>query len=84
VPALSESTDGDGWEGEVGFITDVVRREGGKLADVDAYVCGPPPMVEAAIDLLADLGVPEKRIYYDKFTTTGETDSAPAIGRASS
>ena len=30
-----------------------------------------------------DLGVPEKRIYYDKFTTTGEPDSAPAIGRAS-
>ena len=25
----------------------------------------------------------EKHIYYDKFTTTGEADSAPAIGRAS-
>ena len=75
VPALSESTDGDGWEGEVGFITDVVRRQEGELADVDAYVCGPPPMVEAAIALLTDLGAPEKRIYYDKFTTTGETDS---------
>jgi propane monooxygenase reductase component len=83
VPALSESTDGDGWEGEVGFITDVVRRQMGGLADVDAYVCGPPPMVEAAIELLSELGVPEKRIYYDKFTTTGEPDSAPAIGRAS-
>ena len=37
-------------------------------------MCGPPPMVEAAIALLDDLGVPEKHIYYDKFTTTGETD----------
>ena len=36
-----------------------------------AYVCGPPPMVEAALPLLATLGVEEKRIYYDKFTTTG-------------
>jgi len=83
VPALSESTDGDGWEGEVGFITDVVRRQVDEFADVDAYVCGPPPMVEAAIEVLTDLGTPEKRIYYDKFTTTGEPDSAPAIGRAS-
>ena len=36
-----------------------------------AYVCGPPPMVEAALPLLETLGVEEKRIYYDKFTTTG-------------
>jgi propane monooxygenase reductase subunit len=28
-------------------------------------------MVEAALPLLAALGVEEKRIYYDKFTTTG-------------
>jgi propane monooxygenase reductase subunit len=29
-------------------------------------------MVEAAIPLLERLGVPEKRIFYDKFTTTGD------------
>jgi hypothetical protein len=28
-------------------------------------------MVEAAVPLLATLGVEEKRIYFDKFTTTG-------------
>ena len=28
-------------------------------------------MVEAAIALLTALGAPSKRIYYDKFTTTG-------------
>jgi propane monooxygenase reductase subunit len=31
-------------------------------------------MVEAAIPLLERLGVPEKRIYYDKFTFTGDPD----------
>jgi propane monooxygenase reductase subunit len=31
-------------------------------------------MVEAAMPLLAQLGVPEKHIYYDKFTTTGGED----------
>jgi propane monooxygenase reductase component len=89
VPALSESTDGDGWDGEVGFITDVVRKHESDLAEADAYVCGPPPMVEAAMAVLGQLGVPEKRVYYDKFTTTGDPESdpastAPVTGRASS
>ncbi len=74
VPALSEPGPGDGdWDGENGLITDVVKRlSGGGLAGAHAYVCGPPPMVEAAIPLLETLGVPDKRVYYDKFTTTGE------------
>jgi len=77
VPALSEATTDDAWDGEVGFITDVVRRHETNLADVDAYVCGPPPMVEAAMAVLTQLGAPEKRIYYDKFTTTGDPESDP-------
>jgi propane monooxygenase reductase subunit len=74
VPALSEPEEADGWEGEVGLITDVVARHETSLKGTHAYVCGPPPMVEAALPLLARLGVEEKRIYYDKFTTTGDPD----------
>jgi propane monooxygenase reductase component len=71
VPALSE--DSNGWKGESGLITDVVDRlEVEDIAEVDAYVCGPPPMVEAAIALLERRGVPEAHIYFDKFTTTAE------------
>jgi propane monooxygenase reductase subunit len=72
VPALSEPAEGDGWAGETGLITDVVKRHESDLKNVHAYVCGPPPMVEAALPLLGLLGVPDKRIYYDKFTTTGD------------
>jgi propane monooxygenase reductase subunit len=75
VPALSEPADGDDWDGEVGLITDVLRRRETDLAGADAYVCGPPPMVEAALELLPALGVGDKRIFYDKFTTTGDADS---------
>jgi propane monooxygenase reductase subunit len=74
VPALSEPEDGDGWDGEVGLITDVVKRHEADLRRAHAYLCGPPPMVEAAMPLLAGLGVPGKHIYYDKFTTTGGED----------
>ena len=70
VPALSE--DSNGWTGETGLITDVVDRLEGDVSEVDAYVCGPPPMVEAAIALLEARGVPEAHIYFDKFTTTAD------------
>ncbi|HEY4005758.1 MAG TPA: 2Fe-2S iron-sulfur cluster binding domain-containing protein [Pseudonocardia sp.] len=72
VPALSEPAEGDGWDGETGMVTDVVERMSERLSGQDAYVCGPPPMVEAAIGTLGALGVDEARIYFDKFTTTGE------------
>jgi propane monooxygenase reductase subunit len=70
VPALSEHS--NGWAGEAGLITDVVERLEGDISEVDAYVCGPPPMVEAAIALLEAKGVPEAHIYFDKFTTTAD------------
>ena len=72
VPALSEP-DGDDWDGEVGLITDVVKKHENDLDGADSYVCGPPPMVEAAMDVLTTLGANEKHIYYDKFTTTGSS-----------
>src|SRR5713101_4613969 len=72
VPALSEPADSGGWDGETGLITDVVKRLAGGLKGAHAYVCGPPPMVEAAMPLLSTLGVEDKRIYYDKFTTTAD------------
>ncbi len=72
VAALSDVGEDEEWDGERGLITDVVARCEDKLAEVDAYLCGPPPMVDAAIGLLVQKGVPEDRVYYDKFTTTAE------------
>jgi propane monooxygenase reductase component len=79
VPALSEPDPVDGeWDGEVGLITDVVKRHESDLAATDSYVCGPPPMVEAAQALLMAKGVPESRIYFDKFTTTESEETTRA------
>jgi propane monooxygenase reductase subunit len=70
VPALSEAGEDGDWDGESGLITDVVDRREDDLADVDAYLCGPPPMVDAAIALLERRGCPEAHIYFDRFTTS--------------
>jgi propane monooxygenase reductase subunit len=70
VPALSHCGDDEDWSGERGLITDVVTRLHQEIGEVDAYLCGPPPMVDAAIAMLDQGGVPEARVYFDKFTTT--------------
>jgi propane monooxygenase reductase component len=72
VPALSHAE----WDGETGLITDVVDRLETDLAAVDAYLCGPPPMVDAATELLAARGLHETQIYFDKFTTTADAEES--------
>jgi propane monooxygenase reductase component len=76
VPALSEPEEDGGWEGETGLITDVVGRLEGDLEGTEAYLAGPPPMVDAAIPVLHMKGVDEEHIYFDKFTTTGEAEGS--------
>jgi propane monooxygenase reductase subunit len=76
VPALSEAGAESGWDGETGLITDVVDRCEADLAQVDAYLCGPPPMVDAAIALLTARGVPEDHIHFDRFTTTADAEES--------
>jgi propane monooxygenase reductase subunit len=81
VFALSEAVAGAPWSGEVGLITDVVDRLEPDLTEHEAYICGPPPMVDAAIALLERRGIPTERIYFDKFTTTASPEAALAQRR---
>lgn len=76
VPALSDDEPGVGWAGEVGFVTDVLARSQTDLNNADVYLCGPPPMVDAAMELLAAQGVEDEHIYIDKFTTSAETEGS--------
>jgi len=68
VPALSRPAEGDAWDGERGLITEVVARH---LADTtverEAYLCGSAGMIGASLKVLQAKGIPESRIYYDKF-----------------
>jgi len=56
----------------------------GELASPDVYMCGPPPMVEAAEAMLIDKhGLDEQRIFVDKFTTSASAvDVTGAPGAA--
>jgi propane monooxygenase reductase subunit len=67
VPVLSHDW-GPSWSGETGMVTDAVARWRQHLAH-DAYLCGPPPMIDAAVPLLIERGVRPRNIYFDAFTS---------------
>ncbi|MGQ4511468.1 2Fe-2S iron-sulfur cluster-binding protein [Streptomyces sp. DW26H14] len=71
VPALSEEPAAGPYEH--GLITDVVERHEGDLAGFDAYLCGPPGMCDAAMAVLTAKGMPEERVFQDRFTTSTDT-----------
>lgn len=78
VPALSAPEPEDAWEGEVGLITDVIDRLEGDLSDREGYLCGPPPMIDAAVAVLGAHGLPEAKVFYDKFTITASEEEQHA------
>ncbi len=67
IPALSQPSDGDAWEGEAGLITEVLERHLKEGSPVEAYLCGSPGMIDAAIGVLHSKGLSEERIFFDKF-----------------
>ncbi len=69
---LSDELDDSNWVGPRGFVTDYFRRhcvESGlfKPETCQAYMCGPPPMIDAGIKMLTEAGLSESDIFYDKF-----------------
>ncbi|WP_175857647.1 FAD-binding oxidoreductase [Burkholderia anthina] len=71
IPALSQPLDEDAWNGETGYIHDVVERtlRAERLeGEMDAFSCGPPPMIDALLPVLQRAGVAPEHIYFDKFT----------------
>jgi Na(+)-translocating NADH:ubiquinone oxidoreductase F subunit len=70
-PALSAPLPEDNWNGDLGFIHEVVlERHLGRHpnpAAAEYYLCGPPMMIKACNTMLADLGVPAAQISYDEF-----------------
>ncbi|MGD8439704.1 MAG: NADH:ubiquinone reductase (Na(+)-transporting) subunit F [Holophagae bacterium] len=69
--ALSEPLPEDNWDGETGFIHQVVYdnylKNHPAPEDVEYYMCGPPMMNSACIQMLTDLGVEPENIALDDF-----------------
>lgn len=71
TPVLSDAPPAVQWR--TGFVTDALAKD---LQDLDgwhAYVAGPPPMVEAAMQISTARGLRPKDLYADVFFTPRES-----------
>ncbi len=72
VPVLSEEPITSKWQGARGLVTDVFLKEISRESKVDlktvsSFLCGPPPMIKAAVAMLKRAGTPPEKIFEDKF-----------------
>jgi Na+-transporting NADH:ubiquinone oxidoreductase subunit F len=69
--ALSDPKEEDDWDGDTGFIHDVLYdrylKDHPAPEDCEYYLCGPPMMNAAVVNLLEDLGVEPENIMLDDF-----------------
>lgn len=69
--ALSEPSPKDDWKGKTGFIHQVLfehyLKDHPNPEDVEYYICGPPLMLKACLDMLDSLGVEPQNIAFDDF-----------------
>ena len=69
--ALSDPQDEDNWTGDTGFIHNVLYenylKDHPAPEDCEFYMCGPPMMNQAVINMLHDLGVEDENILLDDF-----------------
>jgi Na+-transporting NADH:ubiquinone oxidoreductase subunit F len=69
--ALSDPQPEDNWEGDTGFIHNVLLKNYLKdhpaPEDCEFYMCGPPMMNAAVINMLKELGVEDENIMLDDF-----------------
>lgn len=73
VPALSDEPEGSDWAGFRGFVHEAAREHfDGRFAGNKAYLCGPPPMIDAAITTLMQGRLFERDIFMERFLTAAD------------
>ncbi len=58
------------WNGARGHITTLLQPDILNGGDCEVYLCGPPPMIEAAEERLSSFGVERARIHAEKFVAS--------------
>jgi naphthalene 1,2-dioxygenase ferredoxin reductase component len=68
---VAVTSGGDAGSQRCGLVTQAIEEDLGELAGWRAYLCGSPPMVEAATRLVRRKGIAPEQVYADAFYTQG-------------
>lgn len=73
VPALDNPEQDDNWEGFSGYVHEAaIAHFNGQFAGHKAYLCGPPPMIDASITALMQGRLFERDIFMERFFTAAD------------
>lgn len=64
---LSHEPSDSCWTGARGLVTDHLAENVGDAFGLEAYLCGPPAMIDAAVEVLTRVGALEQDIRSDRF-----------------
>lgn len=70
IPVLSKANSNSTWQGKKGLVTDFLELS--ETEKPQAYLCGPPKMIDAAEEKLISKGVEKNDIFADRFLTQKE------------
>jgi len=74
VAALSEPGDDDGWKGSCCFVHELAEQHfDKKFEGYNAYICGPPPMIDGCITALMQGRLFEDHIFMENFFTAADS-----------
>ncbi|MES9878733.1 MAG: phenol 2-monooxygenase domain-containing protein [Candidatus Sedimenticola sp. 1PA] len=75
VPALSDEPEDSDWKGLRGYVHDAaITSFDGKFSGHKAYMCGPPPMINACITTLMQGRLFERDMYMENFYSQASKD----------
>lgn len=78
VPVLSDEPVDSGWSGYRGFVHEAAQQHfDGKFEGYKAYMCGPPPMIDACITTLMRGRLFEKHMFMENFYTNESKNVKP-------
>lgn len=73
IPALNEPLEDDNWTGFTGFVHEAaIDHFDSQFSGHRAYLCGPPPMIDAAITALMRGRLFERDIFMERFLTAAD------------
>jgi len=73
IPALNDADNDPDWKGFKGFVHEAAKEHyESRFAGNKAYLCGPPPMIDAAITALMQGRLFERDIFMEKFLTAAD------------
>ena len=79
IPVLSHEPELSDWIGERGLVTQAIERH--ISGDSQVYLCGPAPMIDAAIAECQKFSVRSTQIFFDKFLDSRDLATAKTGGR---